>query len=761
MTVNFIITGEKIKALQYDLLINNVSYILSKSQSGNETISALGMGDVAFYRDATKQGVFQDIEKHLTPGTAIAIFDTKLNEIVFTTGQSGLGRLMTASHIKLIASQQSAQHKQVLRLSSGETINAMVAFEPSPHWNWIIVSLVNEKQLFGYVFEAMSLSFGIAGLLLIFVFFIVYKLSNGVSKAIVALQQGAHRLSLNELDVAIDITGNNEFTRLASSFNIMAAEITNTQVKLRQAISQQKTANLALQESRKMYHDLVEDTPDLITRVDNKGCILFVNHAAAKIYGLTVAASIGRSAFDFVHSDDRALTEKAFARWLVSEHETFSFENRQVSVTGQVYQMIWSIRAEYDAQDNVCGFMSTARDITQYKRQEEERAKLESQLYQAQKMEAIGELAGGVAHDFNNMLGVILGHAEMALLKSTPLSPSSSHINNIIKASNHSADLTKQLLTFARKQPIEPKIIDLNDSVTAMLVMLQRLIGENIELTFVPEKSLWPVKVDASQMDQILANLCVNARDAISGIGEITIQAKNYNQIEETTLVGLPIGSVALSPGAYVKLSVRDNGSGMTPNVMEHVFEPFYTTKAVGEGTGLGLSTVFGAVTQNDGLIEVFSELKQGTQFNVYFPREIHAVIPAQKKTPKLDLSGTETVLIVEDDVMLLDIEIAMLEQQGYKVLSAETAQQAQTLTALHLGDIDLLLTDVVMPEMNGRELSVILSALCPEMKVLYMSGYTADIIADQGIIGDDIQFLQKPFSRQQLISKVRAVLDA
>lgn len=760
MSVNFIITGDKVKALQYELLTNNVGYILSKSESGDKTISALGMGDVAFYLDATKQGVLQDVEKNLAPGTSIAIFDAKLNKIVFSVGHQVLEQLMTVDHIRDIAAQPNRLYQEAIR-SGGETIDIMAASGLYPKWDWIIVSLVNENQLFGYIYDAMALSVGIAGILLIFIFIVVYRLSNGVSRAIVALEQGAHSLSVNELDIAIHIQGDSEFSRLASSFNLMAAEIKYTQDQLRQAISQQKIANLALQESRKLYHDLIEDTPDLITRVDSDGQILFVNHAATKIYGLTVEASIGRSAFDFVHPDDRALTQKVFARWLEGDNETLSFENRQVSVNGQVYQMIWSIHAEFDEQGQVCGFACSARDITEYKRNEEERAKLESLLVQAQKMEAIGELAGGIAHDFNNMLGVILGHAEMALLKSSPSSSLAPNLHGIVKASNYSADLTKQLLTFARKQTIEPKVLNLNHSVTAMMTMLQRLIGENIQLTFERQENLWPVKLDPSQMDQILANLCVNGRDAIGDAGEIVIKIKNYQVTIDSAEIRSTVEGLTLCAGDYIKITVSDTGSGMTKDVMEHIFEPFYTTKAIGKGTGLGLATVFGAVKQNNGFIEVFSEPKQGTKFIIYFPRETKGVAGMATPAQNPSHSGCETVLVVEDDEMLLEIEIAMLEQQGYNVLSAETAHLAQTLAQQHCGQIDLLLTDVVMPEMNGRELAMTLNDAFPTMKVLYMSGYTADIIATQGIICDNIQFLQKPFSRQQLTNKVREVLDA
>jgi len=539
----------------------------------------------------------------------------------------------------------------------------------------------------------------------------------------------------------------------------MASEIRRTEGQLIYSISEEKKANVALEESRKQYHDLIEGTPDLITRVDAAGYILFVNHATTKFCGLPPESCVGRSVFDFIHLDDQASSKQAFALWVEEGKEVFSFENRLVSVDGKVCQMAWSIHAEYDKEGEVCGFASTGRDITEFKQYEDERTKLENQLNQSQKMKAVGELAGGVAHDFNNMLGVILGHAEIALLKSGQSSHIASNLEGIIKASKHSADLTRQLLTFARKQSIEPKVLDLNQSVTAMLAMLRRLIGENIQLTFDQEANLWPAKVDPSQVDQILANLCVNARDAINGIGEISIKTENHNA-DESSPIQSSTPPLVLPPGSYVQISVSDNGAGIANDVLAHIFEPFYTTKEIGRGTGLGLSTVFGAVKQNGGYIEVFSELKKGTVFNIYFPRENESVPVDDDLTTNLGNRGQETVLIVEDDEMLLDIEKTMLEHNGYKVLAASTAGLAEAHAREYAGQIDLLLTDVIMPEINGRELSEKLTSLSPDMKVLYMSGYTANVIATRGVIFDDVQFLQKPFLLESLASKVREVLD-
>jgi CheY-like chemotaxis protein len=340
-------------------------------------------------------------------------------------------------------------------------------------------------------------------------------------------------------------------------------------------------------------------------------------------------------------------------------------------------------------------------------------------------------------------------------------------MQSIIQACAHSAELIRQLLTFARKQTIAPEIINLNVSVMAMLAMLKRLIGENIHISFEQQPNLWPIKVDTTQIDQIIVNLCVNSRDAIQNIGAITINIVNLS-VDEDTQVNMGGGSAptktfVIPKGDYVQIYVTDDGCGMSDALMEHIFEPFYTTKEFGKGkgTGLGLSTVFGAIKQNKGFVEVLSKLKQGTTVNIYFPRVHEAMSIAKPVVSKASHSGTETVLVVEDELALLGIETVMLEQKGYKVLAASTAAIAESLTIQNAGKIDLLLTDVIMPDMNGKDLAAKLLAISPNMKVLFMSGYSADIISKQGVLQTDILFLQKPFSMEALISKVNQVLDS
>ncbi len=390
------------------------------------------------------------------------------------------------------------------------------------------------------------------------------------------------------------------------------------------------------------------------------------------------------------------------------------------------------------------------------RRVEEERNRLEIQLAQAQKLEAVGRLAGGVAHDFNNTLQAIMGYADLALQSLPDGTPLRHDLRAISEAARRSADLTRQLLAFARKQAINPKVVDLNVAVNNMLKMLERLIGEDIGLAWRPGSHLWRVRIDPSQLDQVLANLTVNARDAISGVGRVTIETEN-RVITESELSDQD----ELLPGDYVRLTVSDNGHGMDRETLDHVFEPFFTTKGVGEGTGLGLATVYGIVKQNDGYIQVHSEPGRGTTFRIFFPRVAAGAeedpVPGEDSPPR---GGNETVLLVEDEEAVLRLAQRILDELGYHVLVAGKPHEALALAREYSGEIHLLVTDVIMPEMNGRDLATHISSCKPGMKLVYMSGYTADVIAHRGVLDDGILFIQKPFSINALGQKVREALD-
>jgi len=401
---------------------------------------------------------------------------------------------------------------------------------------------------------------------------------------------------------------------------------------------------------------------------------------------------------------------------------------------------------------NVAGekrLLSVALDITEHHL-------IEQQLLQAQKMESVGRLAGGVAHDFNNLLTVILGCTHLSLSETEPTHPLYEYLKSIQTAANKSADLTQQLLAFARKQAIEPKVLDLNDTVSGMLKMLQRLIGENTQLTWQPANNLWPVKADPSQIDQILANLCVNARDSINDIGTITIQTGN-SVVDE----GYGAEHAEVIPGEYVNISVRDNGCGMDKETMAHIFEPFFTTKGIGEGTGLGLATVYGAAKQNNGFVNVYSEPGIGTTFTIYLPRYVGSTDQTSTKGQTQPAPrGLDTILLVEDEPAILNMVTMLLQKQGYTVLAANTPGEATSLASEHSGKIDLLITDVIMPGMNGKDLAHNLMSLNPKLKCLFMSGYTADAISHHGVLEEGMNFIHKPFSLPDLAVKVRKVLD-
>jgi CheY-like chemotaxis protein len=366
-------------------------------------------------------------------------------------------------------------------------------------------------------------------------------------------------------------------------------------------------------------------------------------------------------------------------------------------------------------------------------------------------------LAGGVAHDFNNMLGVILGHVELAMEDVDPSLPLHEDLEEIRKAAQRSAGLTRQLLAFARKQIVAPKVIDLNETVASALKMLAPLIGEDIEIRWKPHPSLWQVKVDPSQIDQILTNLCVNARDAISGVGMLTLETGN-STIDKESCAANP-GAV---PGEYVRLVVSDDGSGMDKETLSHLFEPFFTTKVMGKGTGLGLATVYGAVKQNNGFINVDSKNGEGTTFTIHLPRHVGAegVAEARADAAPAVPRGRETILVAEDEPAILKMIKRVFERQGYTVLTASGPGEALRIAKEHSGEVHLLLSDVVMPDMNGRDLATCLMGLYPHLKLLFMSGFTADIIAEKGVLDAGVNFIQKPFSKEELAAKVRAVLD-
>jgi PAS domain S-box-containing protein len=513
-------------------------------------------------------------------------------------------------------------------------------------------------------------------------------------------------------------------------------------------ISERKQAETALLDSEKKARAIFERSPVGIILLDNQSTVIDCNEHFAAIFEVPRQRYLGIKLLD--HLPDGPVRHRLLET--MSGEGIHRFEDQHTSIfSGK--QVFLSIISERVAPDLLIVAMT---DITEQKEAALVQEKLQEQLLQAQKMESVGRLAGGVAHDFNNMLTAILGHAELAKAHCKPSEPIYADLKVIEHAAHRSADLVRQLLAFARKQTVAPKILDLNDCVAGLLKMLVRLIGEDIDLVWKPDTEIWPIKIDPSQIDQLLANLCVNARDAIKNVGKITIGTQNktidadYCRLHPTC-----------SPGEYVMLSVRDNGSGIEKDILEHIFEPFFTTKEVGKGTGLGLSTVYGIAKQNKCLIELDTEIGKGTNFKIYLPR-FSAAITEPQAQPKIAIpwGRGQTVLLVEDEEVILNVGKAMLTRLGYKVLPAESPRAAMRAAEAHVEEIQLLITDVIMPEMNGRDLAKILTSIMPRLKCLFTSGYSADIIAVHGVLDEKIEFLQKPFSFQQLAVKVFEVLQ-
>ena len=514
------------------------------------------------------------------------------------------------------------------------------------------------------------------------------------------------------------------------------------------AIGRDITERKQAEESIRKLSQAIEQSPVSILITDLGGKIEFVNAKFTQVTGYAAAEAKGKNP-RILKSGETPADEYRRLWETIGAGKVWRGEFHNRKKNGELFWEQATIAPVRNADEAITHYVAVKEDIT-------ERKTLQEQFRQTQRMEAVGQLAGGVAHDFNNMLSVIIGHAELALGHGDLEDALRKNLQEILAAGNRSSDITRQLLAFARKQTIVPRVLDLNEAVEAILKLLRRLIGEDIDLAWIPGVKLWPVKMDPSQIDQILANLCVNARDAITGVGKITI---------ETQCAVLDDAYCAehrgFSPGEYTMLAVSDSGSGMDKSTMDKIFEPFFTTKGVGKGTGLGLATVYGITKQNKGFINVYSEPGIGTTFKIYMPR--HAAlsdqVPEDIQEPQ-SLNGHETILVVEDESLNLELAELMLKRFGYQVLAASSPGKALLAAKNHPGQIDLLLTDMIMPEMNGRELSNEINSLYPNIKCLYMSGYTNNLIVHQGILDKGIHFLQKPFSMQDLAIKVREALD-
>ena len=621
--------------------------------------------------------------------------------------------------------------------------NRVAFYHEIPITGWAVASVLDEDELFAPAVRMLKILSTLTVLVSLIIGTAILLIMSRLTRPLHTLSVRAKEIAAGNLEgAALEVTSHDEIGILSKAFNAMVDNL--------------KSTLSGLKESELNYRSMFENAIEGILQTSFDGRILNANPAMAKILGFNDVP-----AFMKAHAQVQTLYADAADRGKVISHllEFGSIHDFEIQAHANTGGKIWLSLSAFLVRDDdgkPLHIESLVADINDRKRAEQDREELFDRLAQSQKLEAIGQLAGGVAHDFNNMLSVILGQTELALLKSQPSDKFYKAFTAIRHAAEHSASLTGQLLAFARKQTTSPKVIDLRDNLDTTIILLRRLVTEDIELNLTLAADLWKIHIDPEQLRQVLTNLCVNARDAISGNGTIDIAVenvfldKNYSK-----------SSPEYQPGDYVCLAVRDSGCGMDETTKKHIFEPFFTTKEAFKGTGLGLSTVYGIVKQNNGFINLYSEPGKGTVFRVYFPR--HDENPQGKtlEEPVETVSvNIGTVLLVEDEPTLLNIVEEMLGEMGCDhVLAVTSPLRAVELASNPSNAIDLLLTDVVMPEMNGKELAARIQALRPDTKCLFMSGYTADIIAHKGVLEDGLNFISKPFSTQALAQKIREVM--
>lgn len=516
-------------------------------------------------------------------------------------------------------------------------------------------------------------------------------------------------------------------------------------------------AEQALRASEKRFRALIENSADVIALLSADGVILYESPAVQRMLGYQPEDLLGHNAFELLHPDDVASGALLFEQILREPRTPFT-EQIRYRCKGGEWRWVEATGANLLDEPDVEAIVVNYRDISERKQAEAEQLRLATQLRQSQKMESIGRLAGGVAHDFNNLLTVMCGYTYIAQSRLREDDPLFTIIGQIQRANERATALTQQLLAFGRKQMLAPTPLDLNSLTVNLHKMLERLIGEDITLLTHLAPALWPIVADASQIEQVIINLVVNARDAMPTGGSLTIETANL-PVDSALLHANPHWE--LNPGPHVVLTVTDTGHGMDEHVKARVFEPFFTTKESGKGTGLGLATVYGIIKQSGGDITLQSEINQGTIFTIYLPADLSATKPVEVHAAEVDYAGGhETILVVEDDEIVRDLTCTVLVENGYTVLAASQSTAAIALADHHAGVIDLLLTDVVMPQMSGPELATQLQSRYPSLQIIFMSGYTDDTVVRHGLLTAKVDFIPKPFSPRTLAAKVREALD-
>jgi len=521
-------------------------------------------------------------------------------------------------------------------------------------------------------------------------------------------------------------------------------------------ITERKQAEETIREREEMLNAFVQASRDWIWAMDLRSVHTFSNPAVTAILGYAVEEIVGAS-LELMHPDDRKMVENAMPTWLAEKRGWQNLLVRFRHKDGTWRFLESSSVPILDPVGEVIGFQGVDRDVTERMQTEAEQQRLRDQLSQIRKMESVGQLAGGIAHDFNNMLTPIMGYAELLSGNLPPDDPRRSYVEQILRSAERSRDLVRQLLAFARKQTLEMKPVDLNRVIENFEKMLSRALHENIVIRTGLFPGLGTIMADVGQIEQIILNLAVNAQDAMPDGGTLSI---------ETDEIFLDTDSIrsheGIEPGPFVLMRLSDTGTGMDSEILSHLFEPFFTTKSPGKGTGLGLATVYGIASQHGGFISVSSEPGKGTTFRVYIPRYGESSPEGvQEKRHGMPLHGRETLLVVEDEDQVRDLITGILEGYGYRVFASSNASAALELSSSLRETIDLLITDVILPDLNGKALFERLSAARPDLRVLYMSGYTADVITQHGVLESGVTFIQKPFSLQGLAQKVRELLDS
>ncbi|MBN2401207.1 MAG: PAS domain S-box protein [Spirochaetes bacterium] len=658
--------------------------------------------------------------------------------------------------MNFVNSKTIAEHSSDVEFYKGIMGDIVVGtYSPllKPNWALVVEAPWNEayREVIGIILLSIML-------------FLVFSLLAGVlgtyiarrlAAPLVRLTKSAALIASGSAGERVQETGPMEVAGLAAAFNSMMYQLRQSYHNLKEQLAETMKNREALAESEERLRSIIDNASEIIYTLSSEGVLTFVSPTWTRLLGHQLSEVEGRHFSYFVHPEDIPACESFMKKVLQAgtSQQGTDYRVRHMDGTWRWHSSIGSLLAE--SKSGSYSFIGLAQDITWKKQAEDEKAKLEEQLHQAQKMESIGRLAGGVAHDFNNMLSVILGYAELIKLDNPSDDLLTAKIIEIEKAAGHARDITRQLLAFSRKQIISPVSLNINDLIMENHKMLARLIGEDIELRFCPAEYIWNVRLDPSQLNQVIYNLAVNARDAMPSGGKLTIETAN-STIDDT----YSREHLGFMPGNYVLLTISDNGIGMDRETQSHLFEPFFTTKETGKGTGLGLATVYGIIKQNGGFINVYSEPGKGTVFHIYFIRDTEGSETVTKAPENPMPSGGETLMLVEDDEMMRSMTALSLERIGYKVLLPETPMEALSICEKGNTPFVLLITDVIMPGMNGIELRDRIIEMRPGVKVLFMSGYTANTIVHHGVLQKDVHFIQKPFNLSELARKVREAIE-